>query len=66
MPVFAHETGLAPGDDRVLHAAKPGLAGKTALCGAGQIIRVVPGRFDTDDPRSCRDCCRALDKPANR
>jgi rRNA maturation protein Nop10 len=40
----------------VLHAAERRLQGLCAVCGAGKIIQLVPGRFDPDDQRACPVC----------
>jgi hypothetical protein len=39
-----------------LHAAERRLQGLCAVCGAGKIIRLVPGRFDPADDRACPVC----------
>jgi hypothetical protein len=59
MPSTQYEAGLVPDDDRV-HAAHKRISGTAALCGAGRIAQVVPGRFDSDDPAACRGCVGAL------
>jgi hypothetical protein len=40
----------------VLHAAERRLQGLCAVCGAGKIIQLIPGRFDPDDQRACPVC----------
>lgn len=52
----------------VLHAAERKLHGLCAICGAGKIIQLIPGRFDPEDHRACRACkgLAAVDEAALR
>jgi hypothetical protein len=47
-------------DDVRTHAAVKSLRGTHALCGAGTIMSLAAGRFDTDDPEACADCVSRL------
>ena len=58
VPVTQFEIGLVTSDDRQ-HAAKKRVDGAVALCGAGRIVQLVPGRFDSDDPAACEGCVSA-------
>jgi hypothetical protein len=40
----------------VLHAAQRTLDGLCAVCGAGRILQLLPGRFDPEDRRACPEC----------
>ena len=60
VPVTQFEIGLVSDDDR-LHAAKNGINGAVALCGAGRIVQSVPGRFDSDDVAACPGCVSVAD-----
>lgn len=55
VPATQYETGHVSADER-LHAVKKRIDGAIALCGAGRIVQLVPGRFDSDDPRTCSAC----------
>jgi hypothetical protein len=63
MPVTQHEAGTVSSDD-LTHAAKKRIDGTSALCGAGRIVQVVPGRFDSDDPNACPMCVAAVGGPS--
>jgi hypothetical protein len=55
--VAAHEAGVvtAPGDLRV-HAIRKTLHGRKAVCGAGPVLGLLPGRFDEVEENVCADC----------
>lgn len=57
MPPTQHEAGLVA-DDQTVHAARKGISGSVAVCGAGRITEIVPGRFNTDEPDACPNCVR--------
>ena len=48
-----------------VHAARRRLSGLCAVCGAGTIIRLIPGRFDPDDQRACPECA-GFDEPIDQ
>ena len=56
------EQGLVAADNHT-HAVTRSLRGVDALCGIGAITVITPGRFDTDDPLACTECCRRLTPP---
>lgn len=64
--VAALEAGVVttPGDLRI-HAIRKTLAGRRALCGAGSILGLVPGRFDEVEDDVCPNCL-ALAVPNQR
>ncbi len=43
-------------DGAAVHAVRPGLAGPTALCGAGKVVQRLPGRFDPAADDACPAC----------
>lgn len=49
-----HEAGLAA--DGRLHAVQKRIGGYVALCGAGPVSSMVPGRFSDDDEQACSAC----------
>jgi hypothetical protein len=53
------ETGCVGSDDRLVHAVRRRLSGAAALCGAGAIEKMLPGRFDPESPDSCPACAEA-------
>ena len=57
------EAGSIEPADHLVHAVRRRLGGGTALCGAGQIVRVVAGRFDPDSPDACPACADAAREP---
>jgi len=63
MPDTQYEAGTVSSDEQ-LHAAKKRIDGTSALCGAGRIVQVVPGRFDSDDPNACPRCVEAVGGPS--
>jgi hypothetical protein len=58
VPGTRYEAGFVSADER-LHAATKRIDSTSALCGAGKIVQIVPGRFDTDDPAACAGCAAA-------
>jgi hypothetical protein len=64
VPSTQYEAGLVSADER-LHAVKKRIDGASALCGAGRIVQLVPGRFDADDPMVCADCAAAAVGPVS-
>jgi hypothetical protein len=64
--VAALEAGVVttPGDIRI-HAIRKSLHGRKAVCGAGPILGLVPGRFDEVHEEACPDCL-ALAVPNQR
>jgi hypothetical protein len=52
-----HESGLVAGEDGYVHAVQKKISGDAALCGAGRITQMIPGRFERDDERACPQCC---------
>ncbi|HET7312231.1 MAG TPA: hypothetical protein VFJ17_13000 [Mycobacteriales bacterium] len=62
--ITALEAGVvsAPGDLRI-HAIRKTLHGRRAICGAGPILGLVPGRFDDVAEDQCPSCL-ALAVPA--
>jgi hypothetical protein len=42
--------------DHFVHAAERILDGLDAFCGAGNIVQLVPGRFDPKDRHACPRC----------
>ncbi|HET6818381.1 MAG TPA: hypothetical protein VFH66_14230 [Mycobacteriales bacterium] len=44
-----------PGDLRI-HAIRKTLHGHRAICGAGPVLGLVPGRFDDVDDELCPSC----------
>lgn len=53
------ETGCVASGDGLVHAVRRRLSGATALCGAGSIERMLPGRFDPDAADACPACAEA-------
>lgn len=60
---LAQELGLASGSGRGLierdqetHAVVTSPDGATSRCGAGPILRRLPGQFDGSDPLACPHC----------
>ena len=60
---LAQELGLASGSGRGLvardqetHAVVGGPDGAMSRCGAGSILRRLPGLFDGSDPLACPEC----------
>jgi hypothetical protein len=53
------EAGSIEPVDDLVHAVRRRLTGGTALCGAGLIVRPLPGRFDPDSPDACPACATA-------
>ena len=49
------EVGLVDADN-CTHVVIPNLSGAAAFCGAGQIVKRIPGWFDPSDPLACGDC----------
>ena len=64
--VAALEAGVVttPGDLRI-HAIRKTLHGRKAVCGAGPILGLVPGKFDEVAEDVCPDCL-ALSVPSQR
>jgi hypothetical protein len=64
--VAALEAGVVttPGDLRI-HAIRKTLHGRKAICGAGPILGLVPGKFDEVQDDVCPDCL-ALAVPDQR
>ena len=64
--VAALEAGVVttPGDLRI-HAIRKTLHGRIAVCGAGLILGLVPGRFDEVEEMACPHCL-ALAVPNQR
>jgi hypothetical protein len=62
----ALEAGVVttPGDVRI-HAIRKTLHGRRAVCGAGPILGLVPGKFDEVDEHACPSCL-ALAVPNQR
>ena len=62
--IAALEAGVVstPGDLRI-HAIRKTLHGRRAICGAGPILGLVPGRFDEVEEEVCPGCL-ALAVPA--
>lgn len=46
------------------HAVRTSLAGNVALCGAGSISRLHPGRFQPDAADACPACAALVDRSA--
>jgi hypothetical protein len=59
------EQGLVDEPFSPLHAAARGLGGLNAVCGAGKLVQLVPGRFDPDNPNACPSCVEALREEVN-
>jgi hypothetical protein len=55
MPPTQHEAGQVT-DGGVVHAVQKKIGGNVALCGAGKIAVMVPGRFDRENDNICPDC----------
>ena len=53
------ESGYVGSDDEVVHAVRRRLSGATALCGAGAVAKMLPGRFDPDAADACAACAEA-------
>ena len=64
--IAAMEAGVVttPGDIRI-HAIRKSLAGRRAVCGAGNVLGLVPGRFDEVESGAC-PACLALSVPGQR
>jgi hypothetical protein len=62
----ALEAGVVttPGDLRI-HAFRKTLGGRRAVCGAGIVLGLVPGRFDEVEEGACPSCL-ALAMPGQR
>lgn len=43
-----------------VHAGVRGLGGLSAACGAGKLVQLVPGRFQSDAPDACPACTEAV------
>ena len=54
-----HEAGRVA-DDGLLHAVQKKITGNVALCGAGRITQLVPGRFTVDGELSCASCVQQV------
>jgi hypothetical protein len=50
--------------DHCTHLATRGDAGLEALCGAGPIVRRLPGLWDPTDPIACVNCHRVSKESA--
>ena len=62
---LAVELGLASGQGRGLverdentHAIVFGIEESSARCGAGPILRELPGQFENSDPLACPSCVK--------
>ncbi len=55
----AFESGYAAADPRV-HASRPTVSGRQAVCGAGRIVAPSAGRFDPAERDACPACGAAL------
>ena len=53
-------------DDKTLHAVETNMSGATALCGAGPIVKRVPGWFDPDRSQACATCAERANARGTR
>ena len=64
--IAALEAGVVTtANDLRIHAIRKTLHGRRAICGAGPILGLVPGRFDDVDEGVCESCL-ALAVPDQR
>jgi hypothetical protein len=54
------EQGRTDDPHSPVHAGVRGFGGLSAACGAGRLVQLVPGRFDTDGRDVCPDCADAV------
>ncbi len=59
MTTTSHEVGRLV-DSLVCHAVQRTVTGPVAVCGAGKIAVLVPGRFDPDADAARTDCAVLL------